>query len=100
MCVCDSLRVSYFLLQDKKSTSTTDADDDQPVHPVEADGHCSNQVDSLRFEVKFICKSFWFPLYKKVQVPPVIGSLIVILHNKSKVRETNLSCFLSLSLKE
>lgn len=58
MCLCDSLRVSYFLLQDKKSTSTTDADDDQPVHPVEADGHCSNQVDSLRFEVKIYLQKF------------------------------------------
>ncbi|XP_020226303.1 DNA annealing helicase and endonuclease ZRANB3 [Cajanus cajan] len=38
-------------LKDMKSVSTTEADDDQSVHPVETDGHCSNQVDFLRFEV-------------------------------------------------
>ncbi|KAK7301498.1 hypothetical protein RJT34_12363 [Clitoria ternatea] len=38
-------------LEDMKSVSTTKAGDNQPVHPPEADGHSSNQVDSLRFEV-------------------------------------------------
>lgn len=69
MCVCDSLRVSYFLLQDKKSTSTTDADDDQPVHPVEADGHCSNQVDSLRFEVKIYLQKFLVSIVQESSGP-------------------------------
>ncbi|KAK7304668.1 hypothetical protein VNO77_42553 [Canavalia gladiata] len=36
---------------DMRSISTTETDDNQLVHPVEADGECSNQVDSLRFEV-------------------------------------------------
>ncbi|XP_045825146.1 DNA annealing helicase and endonuclease ZRANB3 isoform X2 [Trifolium pratense] len=39
------------VIEDKKSTSTTDADDDQPSHPVETEVHCSHQVNSLRFEV-------------------------------------------------
>ncbi|XP_027368431.1 DNA annealing helicase and endonuclease ZRANB3 [Abrus precatorius] len=38
-------------LQDMKSISTTQTDHNQPVHPVETDRQCSNQVDSLRFEV-------------------------------------------------
>ncbi|KAL2340723.1 hypothetical protein Fmac_008663 [Flemingia macrophylla] len=38
-------------LQDMKSDSTTEADDNQSVHPVEADRQCSNKVDFLRFEV-------------------------------------------------
>ncbi|RDY04796.1 DNA annealing helicase and endonuclease ZRANB3, partial [Mucuna pruriens] len=37
--------------QDMKSVSTTEADDNQSVPPVEANGNCSNQVDFLRFEV-------------------------------------------------
>ncbi|XP_057443109.1 uncharacterized protein LOC130734619 isoform X2 [Lotus japonicus] len=37
--------------KDKKSISTTDADDNQPVLSVGADGHFSSQADSLRFEV-------------------------------------------------
>nr|XP_007157652.1 hypothetical protein PHAVU_002G087300g [Phaseolus vulgaris]ESW29646.1 hypothetical protein PHAVU_002G087300g [Phaseolus vulgaris] len=38
-------------LQDMKCVSTTEADDNQSVQLVEADSHCSNQVDFLRFEV-------------------------------------------------
>ena len=48
-----------FLFQDKKSTSTTDADDNQPTHPVEAEEHCSHQVNSLWFEVNII-RNFCF----------------------------------------
>ncbi|WVZ21261.1 hypothetical protein V8G54_008583 [Vigna mungo] len=38
-------------LQDMKTVSTTEADDNQSAQLVEADSHCSNQVDFLRFEV-------------------------------------------------
>ncbi|KAK7291135.1 hypothetical protein RIF29_06044 [Crotalaria pallida] len=38
-------------MQDKKLIPTTEADDNQPVNLVEANGNCSNQGDSLRFEV-------------------------------------------------
>ncbi|KAH1126757.1 hypothetical protein AAZX31_06G189900 [Glycine max] len=38
-------------LQDLKKISTTEADDNQSVNLVEVNGHCSNQVDFLRFEV-------------------------------------------------
>jgi hypothetical protein len=33
---------SLFLFQNKKSTSTIDADDDQLIHPVGAEGHYSH----------------------------------------------------------
>nr|KYP55768.1 Zinc finger Ran-binding domain-containing protein 3 [Cajanus cajan] len=46
-----------FQLKDMKSVSTTEADDDQSVHPVETDGHCSNQVDFLRFECRMYTSS-------------------------------------------
>jgi len=39
-----------------KPVSTTEADDNQSVQLVEADSHCSNQVDFLRFEVNFVLK--------------------------------------------
>lgn len=51
-----------FQLQDLKKISTTEADDNQSVNLVEVNGHCSNQVDFLRFEVKFIFKSCWLML--------------------------------------
>ncbi|QCE13972.1 SWI/SNF-related matrix-associated actin-dependent regulator of chromatin subfamily A-like protein 1 [Vigna unguiculata] len=38
-------------LQDMKTVSTTEADDNQSAQVVEADSHCSSQVDFLRFEV-------------------------------------------------
>lgn len=53
-----------FLFQDKKSTLTTDADDNQPTHPVEAEVHCSHQVNSLRFEVKIICNFFVYIVHE------------------------------------
>lgn len=55
-------------LQDMKTVSTTEADDNQSAQVVEADSHCSSQVDFLRFEVNFILKLFRLvsPLYKKL----------------------------------
>ncbi|RHN66007.1 putative calcium/calmodulin-dependent protein kinase chromatin remodeling SNF2 family [Medicago truncatula] len=50
-CSEESLENNDNIIEDKKSTSTTDADDNQPTHPVEAEEHCSHQVNSLRFEV-------------------------------------------------
>ena len=54
--VCEWLMVLHlvFQLQDKKLIPTAEADDKQPDHQLETVGHRSNQVDSLRFEVKFI----------------------------------------------
>ena len=49
----------FFLFQDKKSTSTTDADDNKPTHLVDTEEHCSHQVNSLWFEVNII-RNFCF----------------------------------------
>lgn len=62
-----------------KTVSTTEADDNQSAQLVEADSHCSNQVDFLRFEVNFILKLVgWVsPLYKKIDIS--FSDLLVVI---------------------
>ncbi|XP_057731223.1 uncharacterized protein LOC130946479 [Arachis stenosperma] len=47
----NSISTANITVQDKKSIPTVEADDMQPDHQLETDGHGSSHVGSLRFEV-------------------------------------------------